>query len=1226
MKKQILVLSVVLAASAGMPAFAQQDPLDDITTEITTPIATATANPDGSLTPADIKLDTGGAITISGGTTPAVTINSDNSFAQVEGTTLSFKNTNGAVGILTDLTTQSINATNAAGCAVTNTCAHVVEGILEQGTIDLSGTGTNKRGLWFEGPTTDDGSIPPPNTYTGNVDLGDGTITITGDGGIGVLVDSSVIMDGNITFGTLSMQTTSLTGTSTGVIGFENNGVINGDVRVGFVDSVNDIDQIGAISVTGSTSSTATGVIGLDLGGTINGNVVIDTGSSVLAAGTGAQGVLITGSINPCSQSVDPGCTDLGSFINRGAIRTVGTNSPGSNATGNPVSGSALAIGGSVIGGIYNAGPTSSTDGTAGASIVGQSFAPVFEISPSLQAALTPTAAVIGVYTGDLVDPGFSVYNRGSIIASPSNYNQSSEALDIVGDGPSATATLTGGLFNSGTISATANTTSSSTAESSNAITIGANAIVGKNDTYSYSSGCDCMKYSGSFGLKLPTDLAALVNSNAANGGTISAITTGPTNGNSAIAIDISVGATLPSIINSGLIEAVASSSDTTIASLFATAIEDSSGTLAYIQNNGTIEALATQLDNKLQSAVAINLTLSTSPAVEILNQAQDGKSATILGDIDFGQGGHQIVNVLGFSSESTAQIIGDIKFGGGGDYGTDELNIGSYATVTGAITADSSVGATVDVKNLGVLTITNDTEALNAAGFHIETGGTLNITVLSNFNTGVVDASFNPSGSVVFDTDANLHITYGSWIPANAEFVLFKAPLDPNNPTAGLNIPQSDMIAFNAQLKEQLPFLFSSAILQIDPSADQRSQQLDLYVVLKDPSQLGLTGYAAQMVPYANQALVNDNPLGAAFVNGITDQQTAQRAYGEMAPDVTGGVRAIAMSLTDQGTGPVAARQRMLRMYGKDSGDVTLWGQEFAEFSSDPGDPSAGKSGFKDHGFGFVLGIDGGDPKAGWYGGAFSFYSGDVVEALPRDSHSNTLWYMLTGYTDWRGKGLFLDTKVDVAYMTVEQKRFLSLTIPPATAGGDPSAFLDEADSRRPGLTGSAGFTTGVILAYGATTFTPQLSVDGMTMREEGYTESHPTASPGNGKGFDLSVSSYYANSLRVFLGADVRHDLDFGDFFIQPDVRAGYRYDFINDPTNVKAHFANISPDASGTIPGPNFNIEGPDPSQGNFVVGGSLSATTDSWTIGLNYDFVRGTNGATTQVGTVHLLGRI
>jgi hypothetical protein len=102
------------------------------------------------------------------------------------------------------------------------------------------------------------------------------------------------------------------------------------------------------------------------------------------------------------------------------------------------------------------------------------------------------------------------------------------------------------------------------------------------------------------------------------------------------------------------------------------------------------------------------------------------------------------------------------------------------------------------------------------------------------------------------------------------------------------------------------------------------------------------------------------------------------------------------------------------------------------------------------------------------------------------------------------------------------------------------------------------------------------------------------------------------------VFLGADVREDLDLGDFFLQPDVRFGYRYDFLSDAQKISAHFV--------STPNSEFTITGPDPSQGNFVLGGSLAATTDSWTLGANFDFVRGSNGATTEVGTIHLLGRI
>ena len=58
-----------------------------------------------------------------------------------------------------------------------------------------------------------------------------------------------------------------------------------------------------------------------------------------------------------------------------------------------------------------------------------------------------------------------------------------------------------------------------------------------------------------------------------------------------------------------------------------------------------------------------------------------------------------------------------------------------------------------------------------------------------------------------------------------------------------------------------------------------------------------------------------------------------------------------------------------------------------------------------KDHGFGFVLGVDGGSPRNGWYGGAFTFYTGDVTQELPRATRTNTQWYMLTGYSQWSGK-----------------------------------------------------------------------------------------------------------------------------------------------------------------------------------------------------------------------------
>ncbi len=114
-----------------------------------------------------------------------------------------------------------------------------------------------------------------------------------------------------------------------------------------------------------------------------------------------------------------------------------------------------------------------------------------------------------------------------------------------------------------------------------------------------------------------------------------------------------------------------------------------------------------------------------------------------------------------------------------------------------------------------------------------------------------------------------------------------------------------------------------------------------------------------------------------------------------------------------------------------------------------------------------------------------------------------------------------------------------------------------------------------------------------------------------------NLRVQPYYANSARGYVGATIRHDIDFGDFFIQPEARAGYRYDFLADPVKLKAAFASV---------GNNFQLTGPDPERGNLVAGGSLAVTTDTWSLGLNYDYLRGTNGAVSQTGTLTLIGRI
>lgn len=1232
LKKQVLLLSVaVTALSAASPAFAQLDPVDDITTTLTAPITTATAGPNGI--PADILLDTGGGVTVTVAG-PAVTINSNNSFDAVTGSEISNINTTGAVGMLVDLTTQSLDATNdAAGCGsgVTLPC-HTTEGIVDAGIMSLSGTGTGKTGLWLEGPTTGTTS----NSFTGNIDMTGSTITITGDTSFGVKIDSLAELNGNLTLGQITMKTSSDT-SAAGVMGLQLAGTVNGDI----------IESAG-MSITGTPSSPTGSLIGMDLTGTINGNLTINLGSAISVAGIGAEGVLLTGNINACNTAVSASCTSIGSFVNNGSIIVAGKAGTVTATTGNAVASFALGIGGSIAGGIYNAGPSFTGDTTAQGTISTQGISPAIKIAPELEVVSPAVPILIGRYVpannGIDPDPGFSFYNRGTISSSSSNANDSTQAIFIGGGTNIATTTLTGGLFNAGTIATAATDLTGATPVHATALNIGGYGFIGvtqasdgsfSGDIYTIQTngaGSYTADYTGDTALKPNLDdQAALVNSGENGSGRIVATVSGAAGGE-ADAILIAPFANLPSIINGGLISAVSTTTDPTNTDLIARAIVDQSGTLSFIENNGTIAAATTTLNDDSQLAVAIDLSNDTEAStagkgVLILDQATVNSSAVITGKILFGSGDNQIIDVEGASSDKTATINGDINYGNGSTPGSDQLIIGNFGTVNSTITSIAGIGVDVDIRSGGTLNLQNDTTALNVAGLvdsgtgqqgialHVEPNGTLNLTVLEEFKSGII----NSTGIVLFDTGAKLNITYGSFVPSNSIFTLITAPKN--------DITVMDIDTYNQQLHDSLPFLFNSAVLTIDQS-QATTDALELTVDPKSAGQLGLTGYAAQMLPLANQALSNDDVLGAAFVTGITSQKAAQLAYNEMAPDVSGGARAIAIALTDQSSGPVAARQRMLRMYGKQDGETTLWGEEFAEFVSDPGDKSTGQTGFKDHGFGFVMGIDGGDPKTGWYGGAFSFYSGDIVEPLPRDSHTNTLWYMLTGYTDWRGKGLFLDTKVDLGYMDLKSKRFIDLTIPASGTSSSPTHFVDEADGHRPGLVGALGMTTGAILAYGSTTFTPQLSIDGMSMREEGYTEVHPgpvtNTATGNGKGFDLQTQSYYANSLRAFVGTEVREDLNLGDFFVQPDLRLGYRYDFLNDPTKLRFAFANGN--ATGTGPGDMTTLVGPDPAQGNFVAGASIAATTDAWTLGANYDFVRGTNGATTQVGTIHLLGRI
>ncbi len=1036
--------------------------------------------------------------------------------------------------------------TNATGIQLTTGYTGEFE---STGVVDLTGTGTTKTGILIQGVA---GNIDS-GTFTGLVPAG-----ATSPVAIDLALGSTLKVQGDSSFGIKQLSGTNIVG---------------------------DIDIAGALTMSPtsakSTSTPFGNVIAIDLLGTMTGNLNIQSGGVITATGQGAEGIQLTGTLT-------------GAIVNNGEIQTFGTTTAASTNTTLPQAGTALGIGASVTDGIYNAGPSTSSDTTTIRGLISTvGAAPTVLINPTIGNASPTSPLVIGVYN-DPTDPGNSFLNRGTIAGASSNADSNVTTFSIVGASMNAPTKFDGGLFNGGSISASATTNSRNSTVSANALFIG---------DYAYITG-------------------GLTNSNESNSGNITASVTGPEAG-VATAISIQQFGSLPTINNSGTISAsVLTSSPDFVTSITANAIYDASGSLTSIINSGTISAVTTTLKNNGQVAVAANLSVNTS-GVNFDN------SGTVVGNILFGTGADTLT--VNGSAQTPATVTGNVSFGGNSTAtlgAVDTLNIGTFGTLTGAVTETLgshldvmiASGGTLNLENTPANLGANNVVGLYAGSFTVDTGATLGLVVSQPFNLSVnpeTGALISAQNAMIGD-DTNFKITFGSYIgnfvPGHgnnnnknqtAVFDLLSAPI------GALDISAAELATIRSDFATSVPFLFTGALCTWNINGNSTcggpnpgNSEIVLDLTAKSAQTLGLTGYALKMFPYANEALATDDSLGAALLNNVVNSQQAQAAYAAFAPDVSGASRALAISLTDEATDVVAARQRTLREYANQEGDLTMWGQQFVQRLNQDNTPDG--TGFVDTGFGFVLGADEGDPADGRYGGAFTFFSGGMSAKAPVLQKTQSEWYMATGYTDWHGRGFFLDTQASVGYAHLAGSRTIDL-----------QGFTRTAEDVRPAEYMAGGATAGLQYNWIGAAVMPQISLDGLAMRQEGYTETHGGGQVGDG--FDLHVEPNYASSLRAFSGVDVRDDLNFGDFLFQPEGRAGYRYDFANGQESVTANFAGVTPIDQ-------FQISGPKPAHGNAVAGGGLAISTGAWSVGLGFDYLYASSGNTSEEGTITLLGRI
>lgn len=1231
MTKHRLMLSAAAAALLAAPASVHAD--TTITTSTSKALVTSS---DGT-----IVIDAAGGVGISAAGA-AVTINSNNGVTN--NGFIANTGTNDSTGVQIDTSNGNISPGTT--------------GFFSTGTIDLGGGGTNKRGIYITGG----------KTYYGPITLSSLT-GLTTSGQTVSTQSSSLIMKGDNSAAFFLAQDTKVTSNillgGGGIIqNASDNSTASNSIMVLLDGTVN-----GNVVNAGGLAGVGPGMVGMQINGGIH-SCASDTGapSGFTCPSTFSGGSLInsgqislTGIGFPSSRGNNPqsgSALIIASSIDGGVLNA----GPGTSSN---VTAAVISSNGIISNGVVN---------------------PTVLIDPSRSINATTTTprgpVILGPITADVdsIDPGYSFINRGGISAQPTDSQLSTVAMVIQGTssayftclGTSVSATTcdttphtvtqtvsgqnvsvnnAGGLLNTGAISAIATTNITNRTNG----TISANAL-----------------YIGAFATVPRLDIKAeTIGGGNSTPGTISAEVSGIGQG-SATALTIAQDAVVP-VINVGRGATITASvlTNTTTPTqdvanstapfiLQAQAIVDQSGSVRQLNNAGTIKASNTTL-NPAAGTVTSNIQRAVDFSSSTQGNAVINNSGVLLGDVLFSSAGNgNILNVGNTGAAGTAnpatgvvnspsnyaslglaftnQPIGGapsataalLNFGSGTGH---QLNIGGYGYVNADIR--SGVGALdVNVASNGLLFIANTTTSLQANNFNAAQNATVGLSISqANLNslTPVVQANAaNLSG-------ANLALQFGTFIssgftaasvaaPTAQTVTLIRAPV----------ITDTTLAEQNAILGQNTPFLFESpaesglAPLAIGSAGGQQTLLLRLlprsvneFNADGSPG-LNLKGDAKNQFPFVAQALSTDTELGAAVATAMTvyntpgqassginvaaSQQQAEQVFSQFAPDVSGGVREIAIMLTDQATGPVASRQRLLRSYGKVPGEMTLWAQEFTGQINNKGRVSAAGTltSYKDHGFGFSLGLDAGSPRNGWYGGAFTFYTGDVTQQLPRDTRTNTQWYMLTGYSHWQGRKVFFDSQLSASYGQFNQTRGMNV-----------SGVLRIAESKRAAAMGALGFKGGVMTNLAGFKLDPFISLDGMTLREEGYTET------GGGPGLNLQVAPYFANSLRTAVGADLKKTVSLWDIDLTPEGRVGYRYELLQQPVKVKAAFASTGGLAQT---GNTLTFIGPDPDKGNYFLGASINAGTDTWHLGVHYDWVRGSNGSTTQVGTVTVLGRI
>jgi hypothetical protein len=589
--------------------------------------------------------------------------------------------------------------------------------------------------------------------------------------------------------------------------------------------------------------------------------------------------------------------------------------------------------------------------------------------------------------------------------------------------------------------------------------------------------------------------------------GTVSATTYDET----ATALLLNAGASVPSLYNSGTISATISSPGEGAAY----AIRDLSGSLTTIENTGFITASGSSTDVRQ----AINLANATDDVTitqymnaddlatraEIEEDLEEGETDTtvysrITGDIVTGSGNDTL-------SANAGQIIGNTYFNGGNDrlllsgeaeysgkvfFGTgsalaelsDEayfvgnmdfgglsgtLSITDNAIFSGTISGGAAASVIVDGGTFGL----DGAKTISVGSLTVKSGGTLN----AYLDTGTQTASLIIADTAVFESGAKVSATVDS-LSAEGSYVILQAANLEGDPVFD-------------ETTTELPYIFAGSI-------DVDGNDLVLDIRRKTAVEVGLTGAATSGYDAILTAARSDDTIAQSFLD-IMDKDTLQAQVSQMLPDHAGG-------LFDQVTraSRLAARHVMdgdANFDIAETGDMAIW----LEPVFWRGDRNAtATSSYKTNGWGMSGGAEW-LTGIGYVGGSYAWLGGSV-ENNGGTGTIDTSQHDVAAFWRTSGPGPFYAfARIGAAYTSFSSTRDVTVT-----ASEVESAYSTAADWNGWLFSAMSGASYAV-QATSRFTIRPKAVLEWYRLSEDGYTES------GGGEAIDLIVAKRTSSSLNA-------------------------------------------------------------------------------------------------------------